>query len=356
MPPKLFIPGPIDVSAETFQAMCQAPIGHRSPAFSELYNSLQPGLKALAGTQDPVFVSTCSAWGSMEAAVRNCCEKKVLNCMCGAFSDKWHDVSRRCGKDAEALQVEWGQIITPESVHKALSTNQFDAITIVHSETSTGVLNPLPEIMEVVRQFPDVISIVDTVSSFSGMKLEKDAWGIDVMITGSQKALALPPGISLMAVSERALKRAKTISQRGYSFDFIEFLKNHEKGMTPATPAIPLFYALQHKLQEIDKEGLNNRFERHSKLNQKVHDWIYTQGFELFPPKEHATKTLTCVRNTRDIDIIKINQELIKRYNFTIDVGYGKLRGQTFRISNMGDETDKTIQELLDSLEVLLTE
>lgn len=351
---KLFIPGPVEVSAKTYKAMTTPVVGHRSKDFVALYESIQPGLQKLFMTKDPVFLSTSSAWGVMEGSLRNVTAKKVLNCMSGAFSDKWYDVSLRAGKQAKGLRYEWGTPIDPEDIRRELSTGEYDAITIIHNETSTGTQNPIEAIMAVVREFPEVVSIVDTVSSFSAVPIDKDALGIDVMLTGSQKALALPPGMALFSVSQKALKRAETIADRGYYFDFLEFLANHEKGMTPSTPVLPLIYALRSKLEDIEAEGLTNRYQRHERLNNKVRAWVAKNGFELLPPPEFGSKTLCCVKNTRDIDVTAFNSELKKRYNCVIDTGYGKLKGKTFRISNMGDETDETIDGLLKALDEIL--
>lgn len=353
---KLFIPGPIDVSEKTYRAMTSWVMGHRSKDFVELYQSVQPALQELFYTKDPVYISTSSAWGVMEGAIRNVVRKKVLNCCSGAFSDKWYDVSRRCGLEAKALQYEWGIPIDPEDIRKELATGDYDAITFIHNETSTGTMNPLAEIMAVLREFPDVISITDTVSSFSALKIEKDALGIDVMLTGSQKALALPPGLSLLSVSDRAMERAKTVEGRGYYFDFVEFQKNYEKGMTPSTPVIPLIYALKSKTEDIFAEGLEARYERHERLNNLVRDWVSRNGLELLPPPAFGSKTLCCVKNTRDIDLPGLNNALKEKHNCVIDGGYGKLKGKTFRISNMGDETDETMQGLIDALDGLLAE
>ena len=215
-------------------------------------------------------------------------------------------------------------------------------------------MSPLADIMAVIREFPEVISIVDTVSSFSALAIEKDALGIDVMLTGSQKALALPPGLSLISVSRRALDRAAALNDRGYYFDFFEFLKNHEKGMTPTTPNIPLIYALRSKTEEIFNEGLKNRYARHKKLNRMVHTWIEKNDFKLFPEKQFASITLSCVENNRNVDLSKLNELLKSRYHCVIDQGYGKIKGKTFRISNMGDENEETISTLLNNLDSVL--
>jgi aspartate aminotransferase-like enzyme len=292
----------------------------------------------------------------MEGAVRNVTKKKVLNCMNGAFSDKWNDVALRCGFAAGALKFEWGQPVDPEAVRRELSTGAYDAITIIHNETSCGCMSDLAAVMAVVREFPDVISIVDTVSSFSAMPIKKDELGIDVFITGTQKALALPPGLALMSVSKRALDRAATITGRGYYFDFLEFQKNHEGGMTPSTPTIPHIYALKSKLEDIKAEGADNRYARHARLNRMVRDHVFAKGFKLFPKEGYGSVTLNCFANVLNIDLASLNKTLKSKHKLVIDGGYGKLKGKTFRISNMGDETDETIAAMLKAFDSALAE
>ncbi len=353
---KLFIPGPIAVSEKTLRAMAQPMIGHRSSDFVALYRSITPPLQALFYTKDPVYLSTSSSWGVMEGSLRNVVKKKVLCCMNGAFSDKWLDVARRCGLAAGALQVEWGQPVDPAALRAELATGQYDAATLIHNETSCGCMSDLPALMAVLREFPDVISIVDTVSSCSALPIKKDGLGIDVMITGSQKAFAMPPGLSIFSVSPRALAKAATITDRGYYFDFLEFQKNHEGGMTPSTPVIPLIYALKSKLEDFAAEGLENRYARHVRLNRTVRDWAFARGFRLFPQEDYGSITLNCFTNTLNIDLVALNNILKTKHALVIDGGYGKLKGQTFRISNMGDETDATIATLLHALDASLAE
>jgi len=353
---KLFIPGPIAVSEKTLSAMAQPMIGHRSTDFVALYQGIQPELQALFGTKDPVYISTSSAWGAMEGLLRNVTKAKVLNCMNGAFSDKWNDVSIRCGKQATALKFEWGEPVDPEAVRAELAKGGYDAVTLIHNETSTGCMSDLAAIMAVVRQFPGVISIVDTVSSFSALPIPKDSLGIDIMITGSQKALALPPGMSLASVSKRALERAAAVAERGYYFDLIEFQKNHENGMTPSTPIIPLIYALKSKLEDIKAEGLDARYARHARLNKAVRDWGLSRGFRLFPREGYGSVTLNCFANSPGYDLPALNKTLKSKHQLVIDGGYGKLKGKTCRISNMGDETDASIAALISALDSALAE
>jgi aspartate aminotransferase-like enzyme len=271
--------------------------------------------------------------------------------MCGAFSDKWLDVARRCGKNAEPLRVDWGKHIDPEDADLALASGKFDTVTLIHNETSTGVMNPLPEICRTLAKYPDVLLILDTVSSFSGMEIDMDSLGIDVMLTGSQKALALPPGFSLFSVSEKAFARAEKQKDRGYYFDFLEFKKQQAEWMTPTTPSIGHIFALQSKLDEIFEEGLTNRYERHARTNALVHDWVQRNGFEFFAEEGFRSKTLTCVANNKGIDVLAFAKKLREKHHLVIDPGYGKLKGQTFRLSNMGDETDETVSHLLDCLD-----
>ena len=352
---KLHIPGPVEVSEKTFKAFCSPMIGHRGQGFKDLYAKIQPQLQQLLSTKQLVYISTSSAWGVMEGAIRNLVSKKVLNCMCGAFSDKWFDVSKKCGKQAEALQVEWGSPIRAEAIDKKLATGEFDALTVIHNETSTGTMSPIAEIAALKQKYPDVMFIVDSVSSMSAVPLKFDELGIDVLLAGTQKAFALPPGTAIFTCSKAALAKAATIKDRGYYFDFVEFQKNAEQSMTPSTPSIGHVYAMSSKLDEFFAEGLENRYARHKQTNQMVRDWAAKHGFNLFPEKGFESLTLTCVNNGaktggRTVDVPKL-QKLTKDQGFLIDGGYGKIKGTTFRISNMGDETEASMTPLIAALD-----
>ncbi|HZR18668.1 MAG TPA: alanine--glyoxylate aminotransferase family protein [Verrucomicrobiae bacterium] len=347
---KLHIPGPVEVSEKTFRAFCRPMMGHRGQGFKDLYAKIQPQLQQLLSTNQLVYISTSSAWGVMEGAIRNVVAKKVLNCMCGAFSDKWLEVSKRCGKQAEALQVPWGSPIRAEEVDKKLATGQFDALTLIHNETSTGVMSPLAEIAALKKKYSDVMFIVDSVSSMTAVPLKFDELGIDVLLAGTQKAFALPPGAAVFVCSPAALAKAATLQDRGYYFDFVEFQKNAEQSMTPSTPSIGHVNALDSKLEDIFAEGLETRYARHRRTNQMTRDWAAKHGFILFPEKGFESITLTCVNNGakpggRAVDVPKL-QKLVKDGGFLIDGGYGKIKGTTFRVSNMGDETEATMGQL----------
>ncbi len=351
---RLHIPGPVEISPDTYEAMAAPMIGHRSKDFVALYDDIHSRLQEMMGTKQPVFLSTSSAWGVMEGSLRNLVKKKVLCCCSGAFSDKWVDVAARCGKDAEALQYDWGTPVDPADVDAKLATGEFDTVTFIHNETSTGVMNPLAEVAAVVRKYDDVLLVTDTVSSFSVVPIEFDKLGVDVLLTGSQKALALPPGLAIFTVSDRAFERAATVDDRGYYFDFIEFKKNQEKSMTPSTPCIATIYGLRHQVNKIFTEGIENRFARHEKLNNIVHDWINANGFEFFAPEGFRSKSLTCVKNNKGIDVAQLQKIMREEHSIALDGGYGQIKGTTFRISNMGDETEETIGNLLAGLDSAL--
>jgi len=357
---KLHIPGPVEVSERTFRAMSTPMVGHRGQDFQDLYGKLQPQLQELLGTKQLVFLSTSSAWGVMEGAIRNLCERKLLCCMNGAFSDKWLDVARRSGLAVDALQVDWGSPIRAEAVDAQLASGDYDALTVVHNETSTGVMSPLTDIAALKQKYPDVMFIVDTVSSMSAVPLPFDALGIDVMLAGTQKAFALPPGLAVFVCSEAALEKAGRVSNRGYYFDLLEFQLNAEKNMTPSTPSIAHINGLSAQLDAFFAEGLENRYARHAKLAQMTRDWAAGHGFTLFPETGFESETLTCINNGakdggRVVDVARL-RELMMEKEILIDGGYGKIKGKAFRLSNMGDETEETMAELFSALDWAMTQ
>ena len=357
---KLHIPGPVEVSQKTFRAMSMPMIGHRGQGFQDLYAKIQPQLQELLGTRRKVLLGTCSAWGVMEGAIRNLCGRKLLCCMNGAFSDKWHDVARRSGLVADALQTEWGSPMLPKAIEARLSTGDYDALTIVHNETSTGTMSPLADIAALKEKYPEVMFIVDTVSSMSAMPLPFDELGIDVMLAGTQKAFAMPPGLAVFVCSEAALEKSARMPDRGYYFDLVEYQKNAGKNMTPSTPSIAHINGLSSQLDVFHEEGLGNRYTRHTKLARMTRDWATGHGFTLFPEEGSESLTLTCVNNGakdggRVVDVPRLC-ELVGKKGFLIDGGYGKIKGTTFRLSNMGDETVETMGKLYSALDRALGE
>ena len=349
---RLFIPGPTEVRPENLSALAKPQIGHRSDDFKDLYQRVVPKLQKLLETEDPVFLFTCSSTGVWEAAIRNCVRDRVLCCMQGAFSDRWLKVAESNGKQAVPLKVEWGKAITAEMIDRELAKGGFDAITVVHNETSTGVMNRLDEIAAVMRKYPDVSFLVDAVSSMSGVRIPVDDWRIDVCLAGLQKAFALPAGLTVASVSSRALAKAKTISGRGYYFDFVDMLKYHERGQTPATPAIPQIHALDAQLDDIAREGAGERYARHEELARIVRAWA-RRHFAVYAEEGYESPTLTCVSNTKSISVGALNKELGKQWA-AISNGYGDLKEKTFRIAHMGDTQEWEIRGLLAVIDRVL--
>jgi len=348
----MFIPGPVNVAPEVLAAMAKPPINHRQAGFVELHDTLRPKVQDLMRTTGDVFFSTSSAIGIQEAVVRNCISKRGLFLTCGAFSDNWHQIALANGKDADAEAVEWGKANRPEAVRKALATGKYDTVCVVHSETSTSVLNPLPEIAEVIREFPDVIFCVDAVSSLATTPVLVDEWGIDVCFASVQKGLALPPGFAVFSVSKKAMERAKNVPSRGYYFDFLVFQKYAGKSHTPTTPSISHMYALNSQLDRIQKEGLENRWARHWEMAAISQAWA-DANFACFAEAPYRSTAVTAVTNTLKMDLSALNKELAKE-GMILAGGYGKLKGETFRIGHVGETTPAQLKTLLDAIDRFL--
>ena len=350
---RLFIPGPIECPPEVLSAMGQPMMGHRGKEFPELMKQVVPGLKRLLYTQGRVFLGTSSASGVMEGAVRNGSSKRILSCTCGAFSERWFEIARANGKEADAYGVEWGQPNAAEEIDRRLATGKYDCLTLVHNETSTGVMNDLEAISAVLRKYPEVVWCVDAVSSMAGVKIEVDRLGVDVCLAGVQKAFAIPPGLAVFAVSAKALAKAKTVPHRGAYYDFVKFVEFDDKDQTPETPAISQIYALAAQIKRFLAEGIENRFKRHVALAEACRTWA-RERFDTFAPKGFESVTLTTVRNTKGIDVGGLISELKKRRQVEIGNGYGKLKDRTFRIAHMGETTVAELKEILGWIDEIL--
>ncbi len=353
----MFVPGPVDVSEEVLQAQTQAMIPHRTPEFEEIFRNADINARPLFGTKDNrVFITASSGTGMHEATVRNLVSGKMLSCVNGAFSNRWHQVAETNGKQPDILELDWQQPVTAEVVADKIKGQQYDIITIVHNETSTGLLNPVGEVAAAVREVaPDTLICVDAVSSLSGAPVKMDEWGVDVILTSSQKCLALPPGLSLCAVSERAMAKAADVPQRGWYFDFLRMEKHRTTNSTPATPAMSLVFALAKQLERIAQEGLENRFARHAAMAERTQKWALARGFGLYAPEGYRSPTVSTVENTLDIDLKALGNFLLER-DMRIASGYGALKGRTFRIGHMGELTVDDVDVLLAAIDQFVEE
>jgi aspartate aminotransferase-like enzyme len=350
---KLFIPGPTHVRDEILQAQTAPMIGHRAKEYSDLQAAVTPKLQTLLYTQQRVYLFASSSSGVMEGSVRQASNKRVLNTICGAFSKRWHEMTVANGVPSAKLEVEMGQAITPDLVDEALSKADYDAITLCHNETSTGIMNPLPQIADLIHaKYPDVLILVDAVSGMAGAKIEFDAWGLDVCLAGVQKCFAVPPGLTVCAVSDRARARALQVPNRGHYFAYDQMDKKYEAHQTPATPAISLIQALNKQMDDILVEGLENRWARHIEMAGIVRDWA-RDNFGLYADERYLSNTVTTIENTRGISVADLNSELGKR-GAMISNGYGPLKEKCFRIAHMGDLQVSDINWLLGQIDDIL--
>ncbi|MCY3916270.1 MAG: alanine--glyoxylate aminotransferase family protein [Chloroflexi bacterium] len=353
---RLFLPGPVEVRREILEAQTAWMIGHRTAEFAALFARLQGKLKRAFFTDSRVYVSGSSGSGLWEGAVR--CgvrdDRKVLHLTGGAFSERWADISRANGVQVDCVQVDWGKAHTADMVAAALDEASYDAVCAVHNETSTGVTNPIREIGAVVKQHDDTLFFVDTVSGFLGTELRVDDWGIDIALTSSQKAFALPPGIAFAAVSDRLLERAKTIAHRGYYFDFLTLEKSLLKNNTPSTPPIALMVAADMQMDAILVEGVEARWARHRAMRDATHAWAIERGFGLYAQEGFRSDTVTTVANSLNIDVNAMGEFMENEIGFAMDKGYGKIKGATFRLPHMGDVTLETLREVLDGIDAFM--
>ena len=352
---KLFIPGPIEVKEDILSKMAMPMIGHRSKEASNLQRDISNNLRKLFYTENEILLSTSSGSGLMEAAVRCCTKERAAIFSIGSFGDRWHEMAVSNGINADLFKSELGSITSPEMVDQVLSTGKYDLVTITHNETSTGVMNPIDEISKVIKKYPQVIFCVDAVSSAAGVKIETDKLGIDICITSSQKALGLPPGLSICTISERAVEKARTVKNRGFYLDLVQLYDTIKKKdyQYPSTPNLSLMFALNYQLELIMEEGLENRFNRHLAMAEYTRNWA-KKYFSLFPDEKYASVTLTTVKNTRHISVKELNEQLGKR-GFVISNGYGNLKEKTFRIAHMADLTLEDVKELLLNIEDILS-
>lgn len=351
-PGRFFLPGPTEVHPNVLAAQDGPMIGHRGRAIQDLFASVGEGLKPVFQTGRPVIVSTSSASGLMEAAVRNgVADGRILSLVNGAFSDRFAEIAASCGHDVDRWEVEWGQAHQPEELAERLGRDSYDAVTLSQSETSTGALQDLAAIAEVVGGHEQTLLLVDSVTGVGGVETHTDAWGIDFILTGSQKALALPPGLAFGVANEAMLERSAKAPGKGWYFDLVELHEQIERHQTPATPAVSLLYALDYQLSRIAEETMEARWRRHLDMQGRTFEWVAEMrergvDVDVFAAEGHRSPTVTCVATSQAPRVVA---EVLER-GWVIGGGYGKLKESTFRIGHMGDHTLEELDELLGTL------
>ena len=342
---RYFVPGPVEVHPDVLAALTRPVIPHRSAETEELFRRTQPGLQAVFGTTRPVYVLTSSGTAVVEAGLRALPRGKVLALVNGAFSQRFERIARECGHDVDVTGVDWGEVHDPAAVAEAARGGGYRAVTVAHSETSTGALQPIAEI---ARALGDVPLLVDSVSGAGGVAVDMDAAGLGYACTGAQKALALPPGLGFAVLSEKMLQDAPQAPARGYYLDLLRY----EKDQPPFTPAISLIFALAVQLERMEKEGLRARFARHQAMAERTWEWVESAGerigvaLEVLAPAGKRSPTVTCVK----LPAGRSGPDAVRRIaerGYTVGGGYASLRETTFRIGHMGEQTLATLEGLL---------
>ena len=351
---KLLIPGPTEVSQEILNEQAHLLIGHRSAEFAQLYGGITSKLaeyfRLPADVKPTVTTSSGTLW--FDIVGRSLVKKKALACVNGAFAERCAETLRACGKETDVLAVEWGGAVKPEMVAEKLESGEYDTLTVCHNESSTGVRNPIAEIGSLVRKkFPDVIYAIDAVSSMAGDKTLPSEIGCDVIFASTQKCFALPPGLTVALVNDRAIARAKEVQNRGTYTDLVEIFEFEKKHQTPFTPCIPLIYALDKRMDLLLAETYDKVYLRHLEMARYTQQWA-KQHFEMFPEPGYESITVSCIKNTLGKNFKELNLKLGEK-GYVISNGYGKLADKTFRIGHMGEWNLQGIKEvtgLIDSI------
>ena len=346
-----FLPGPTEVREEVMAAMMRPMIPHRGLEFEQLFERLQHGLRPVFKTERPVYISASSATGMMEAAVRCAPPGRILCLVNGAFSERFAHIASMCGRDVDRYDVAWGQIHTIPQLEERFSIRKYSAITVVHSETSTGALNDVRAISDCAHRH-GIFCLIDSVSGLAGAELRFDEWKLDYVLTGSQKALALPPGLSFAVASSAYVDQASGTHGRGVYFDLVELDAYARRNQTPSTPALSLMFALEVQLQSIATEGLEGRWARHRAMATRTQEWIGKISDETgkrlgnIAPLGFQSPTVSTIRLPSDLPAEGFTTAVAKR-GIVVGSGYGKLKGSTFRIGHMGDHTVETVERCL---------
>ncbi len=347
----LFVPGPVDIHPDVLAALSRPMIYHRGEEFEELYHRTEKKARPLFDTKRHVFIAPFSGTGFMEAAMRNFVNRNVLVCVSGGFSNRWFEIAITNGKEADLLEITPGKPCLPKDILTVMKKKSYEAIAIVHSETSTGVENPIKEIARAVREkYPDTLILVDCVSSIGGTPIHFDKWNLDFAFGSVNKCLAAPPGLAIAATSARALKKAETVKNRGWFLDILRLESHHHTDTVPTTPPVSLYYALETQLDRIMEEGLENRFNRHAQLSEQIATWGEAHNMPPMAEKPYRAKSITTLYNNHHLAFPKLRTYLKER-DLEIANGYQELKDKTFRIANMGEIQKKDVDQLLETLE-----
>lgn len=334
----LLAPGPTPVPPEVLLAMARPMIHHRAPEFDPIFAEVRENLKWLFQTRNDVLQLACSGTGGMEGAVSNFLSpgEKAICINGGKFGERWTKICKTFGVQVHEIKVEWGRAVDPQMVAEALKKDpSIKAVYVQASETSTGVAHNCKALADIVRPLDETILVVDAITALGVFDLKTDEWGLDVVVTGSQKALMLPPGMAFVSVSDKAWRFADKAKNAAFYFNFKRERENQQKNQTAYTPAVSMILGLQEVLRMLKAEGLANVFARHATLAQAMREGVKAAGLTLFP-KESPSDALTTVTAPEGVDGQQIYKNLRVQYGITAAGGQDHLKGKVFRISHMG--------------------
>ncbi len=354
-PLMLFTPGPVYVPDRVLKAMAMPNDTHRSTFYREMHQIAKEGLQKVLFTKNECAIFASSATGVMEGCVRNLLkdDEKGLFLSIGDFGERWYKIGIENGKNSVKEGVEWGEAIKPDFLQEVLSKNKYSVVFLQSNETSTGVYNPIYELVPIIKDHGALVC-VDGTSSMCGVKVEVDKLDIDIFLASVQKCFALPPGIAVASISERALQKATQVKNRGVYFDFLTTIKKNKENETPTTPPIAQIRGLVVQLDYILKEeGLENRFDRHEQLGKRARTWVNDISLEMFPEKGYESNTVSTIKNTLNLDIPTMLKNLTNK-GYKIVNGYGSLVNKTFRIGHMGEIQVKDLEKMLNILKEII--
>ncbi|MFB6128083.1 MAG: alanine--glyoxylate aminotransferase family protein [Halolamina sp.] len=349
----LYLPGPTEVRESVIEAMAEPMFGHRMDRMTDLYTSIVEDTKRFLHTDNDVVVLTASGTEFWEASTLNLVEDRVLCPTSGAFSERQANVAERLGKTVDRIEYEWGQAVKPGDVRDALETTgvDYDAVMVVMNETSTGVRNPIEEIGDLLKEYPDTYFVVDAISALGGDYVDIEAHGIDVIFTSVQKAFAMPPGLAVCVVSDDAYERELETESASWYGGFQRCLDYYDrKGQTHSTPAIPLMLAYREQMDHMLEETHEARDRRHREMAEYTREWA-RDHFDLYAEEGYRSRTVTCIENSRGIDVAETIDAVSEEYDMVFSDGYGDIGQATFRIGHMGEHTVESVQALTDAIE-----
>ncbi len=352
---KLFTPGPVEVPERVLNELSKPNDTHRSKPYSEMHQMAVEGLQKILFTKNECLLFTSSATGIMEACVRNLIkdDEKALFMSIGDFGNRWHKIGIANGKISSKKEIEWGTAVKSDILQEELSKDKYSVIFLQSCETSTGVYNPIDELVPIIKDY-GALACIDATSSMAGIKIEVDKLGIDVCLASVQKCFALPPGLAVASVSDAAIEKTTQVKNRGLYFDFSELQKKNKVNQSPNTPPIPQIRAMVAQLDYIlNQEGLENRFKRHAQLGKRTRIWARELNLEMFPEKGYESDTVSTIKNTLDIDVKEMLKLLLAK-GYRIVNGYGSLVDKTFRIGHMGEITVRDLEKMLIALSDIL--